>query len=91
MLLYVQEGSSRFAMHSKTYNVTCQWDPEAAVWYVAESDVPGLITEAATLELMEAKLMRLIPELLELNEGLVRPVTVPFELIARKRELATLI
>ena len=78
-------------MHTKTYSVSCQWDPEASVWYVAESDVPGLVTEAPTLEEMEAKLMRMIPELLELNEGLERPVAVPFELIARKRELAQLL
>jgi predicted RNase H-like HicB family nuclease len=78
------------AMHTKTYSVSCQWDSEASVWYVAESDVPGLVTEASTLEELEAKLMRMIPELLELNEGLERPVTVPFELVARKRELAQL-
>jgi len=77
-------------MHTKTYTVSCNWDSEAGVWYVAESDVPGLVTEAPTLEAMEAKLMRMIPELLELNEGLERPVAVPFELVARKRELAHL-
>lgn len=77
-------------MQTKTYSVNCQWDPEARVWYVAESDVPGLVTEAPTLEEMEAKLMRMIPELLELNEGLERPVAVPFELVARKRELVRL-
>lgn len=77
-------------MQTKTYSVNCLWDPEARVWYVAESDVPGLVTEAPTLEEMEAKLMRMIPELLELNEGLERPVAVPFELVARKRELVRL-
>lgn len=77
-------------MHTKSYTVACQWDPEASVWYVSESDVPGLVTEAPTLEDMEAKLLRMIPELLELNEGLGRHEAVPFELIARKRELAQL-
>lgn len=77
-------------MQTKTYSVTCQWDSEANVWYVADSDVPGLVTEAPTLEQMEVKLLRMIPELLELNEGLGRPVSVPFELVARKRELAQL-
>ncbi len=76
-------------MHSKSYTVTCQWDPDAGVWYVAESDVPGLVTEASTLEQMEAKLLRMIPELLQLNEGpSAHGAAVPFELIARKRELA---
>lgn len=77
-------------MHSKSYTVACQWDPEANVWYVSESDVPGLVTEAPTLEALEAKLLRMIPELLELNEGPGTDRTVPFELIARKRELAHL-
>lgn len=72
----------------KVFTVTCQWDPEAAVWYVSESDVPGLVTEADTLDAMEAKLMCLIPELLELNEGVAPTRPVPFELIARKREAA---
>jgi predicted RNase H-like HicB family nuclease len=72
----------------KAYTVTCQWDAEAGVWYVADSDVPGLVTEAATLEALESKLLVMIPELLELNDGLASHQAVPFELIARKRELA---
>ena len=43
------------------------WDSEAGVW-VAESDhIPGLVTEAETLEQLAVKLESLIPELLELN------------------------
>ena len=75
-------------MLSKTYTVTCHWDEEVRMWYVADTDVPGLATEAATLEEMEHKLLRIIPELLELNEGIERSESVPFELIARKHELA---
>ena len=67
-----------------TYTVTCRWDEEAGVWYVADSDVPGLASEAETLEALELKLQALIPELLELNEQLVLTAPVPFELIARK-------
>lgn len=69
------------------YTVTCCWDKEAGVWYVAESDVPGLAAEADSLEEMERKLYSLIPELLELNEPGYSPHPVPFELIARKQEL----
>ena len=71
------------AKRPHTYTVTCHWDEDAGVWYVAESDVPGLATEAATVEKMDRKLRTLIPELLELNRsGTGAPV--PFELIARK-------
>lgn len=31
--------------------MTCRWDEEGGVWYVADSDVPGLATEAETLPL----------------------------------------
>lgn len=75
-------------MSTKTYTVACHWDDEARVWYVAETDVPGLATEAATLEEMERKLLVMIPELLALNEALEPRQSVPFELIARKHELA---
>jgi predicted RNase H-like HicB family nuclease len=75
-------------MTTKTYTVTCLWDADARVWYVAETDVPGLATEAATVEDMERKLLSMIPELLELNDAARPPQPVPFELIARKHELA---
>lgn len=75
-------------MTTKTYTVACLWDEEARMWYVAETDVPGLATEAATLEEMEQKLLRIIPELIELNDGSATRRNVPFELIARKHELA---
>ena len=75
-------------MSTKPYTVTCQWDPEASVWYVSESDVPGLVTEADTLDEMERKLLVMIPELLNLNDPGSAVAAVPFELIARKNELA---
>lgn len=75
-------------MSTKTYTVSCLWDDEARTWYVSETDVPGLATEAATLEEMERKLQQMIPEVLELNDTLESRQQVPFELIARKHELA---
>jgi predicted RNase H-like HicB family nuclease len=75
-------------MSTKSYTVACLWDDEARVWYVAETDVPGLATEAATLEEMERKLLQMIPELLELNNADQPRQRVPFELIARKQEFA---
>ena len=41
------------------------WDADAAVWSVSESDVPGLATEAASLEALRRKLPGLIQDLLE--------------------------
>ncbi|WP_111929926.1 DUF1902 domain-containing protein [Paraburkholderia bryophila] len=59
--------------------VTAFRDVEAEVWVAESDDVPGLITEADTLELLIPKLKVLIPELLEAN-GLEVPNDVPFTL-----------
>jgi hypothetical protein len=55
-------------MAKRTFTVRCEWDPEAEVWFVAESNVPGLATEAKNPEAMTKKLKALIPELLSLNQ-----------------------
>lgn len=71
-----------------TYIVKCQWDAEAGVWYVVDSDVPGLATEAETVEAMGRKLQGMIPELLALNRPTEPHERVPFELITHKQEVA---
>lgn len=38
---------------------------EAAVWVATSDDVPGLVTEAPTLERLAAKVRIMIPELLD--------------------------
>ena len=48
----------------KEYIVNAFWDNEAQVWVAESDDVPGLITESATLEKLIEKLRILIPELL---------------------------
>ncbi len=60
-------------------------DKEAGVWYVADSDVPGLATEAETFDRLREKVLAMVPELLELNgfdpdDGSVDEV--PVEIIA---------
>lgn len=66
----------------KHYYVKAEWDDEASVWYVAETNVPGLRTEAATAEELFAKLDVMVPEMLELNCN--EHQRVPFELIAHR-------
>lgn len=48
-----------------TYHVQADWDPEAGVWVATSEDVPGLATEAETIEALTEKLRVMIPELLE--------------------------
>jgi predicted RNase H-like HicB family nuclease len=45
--------------------VRAAWDDEAKVWYIQESDIPGLATEAATLEELRRKVPLMIQDLLE--------------------------
>jgi predicted RNase H-like HicB family nuclease len=47
--------------------VTAAWDPEAGVWYVEDSNVPGLSTGADTLDELVEKLKVVVPELLAEN------------------------
>ena len=61
-------------------SVRAEWDPGAQVWVAESDDVPGLVTEADTIEELIGRLQVLIPELLELN-GVGEEL--PIELVAR--------
>ena len=71
----------------KIYFVRAEWDDEAAVWVATSDDVPGLATEADTLEALSGKLNTLVPELLEAN-GHLDTNEVPFELLTRRFSVA---
>ncbi|HSG40602.1 MAG TPA: DUF1902 domain-containing protein [Thermoanaerobaculia bacterium] len=75
-------------MRTLVFHVRADWDPEAGVWVATSSDVPGLVTEAATLEVLTEKLRILIPELLEANQllGGAQPEAVSFELTSYREE-----
>ncbi|MBU4445630.1 DUF1902 domain-containing protein [bacterium] len=74
----------------KEIRVKAFWDAEAGVWVAQSKDVPGLITEAETMENLVAKLHVLIPELLEAN-GMVDDKgdkAIPFHLFGERIEKA---
>lgn len=60
--------------------VRAAWDDEARVWYVQDSDVPGLSTEADTLEELRCKIPVIIQDLLD--DRLGRPDVIEWDLIA---------
>lgn len=68
----------------KQFFVQALWDDEAKVWFVADTDVPGLATEAPTIDALAEKLKVMIPEMLELN-GVVAPdhASIPFDLLTK--------
>lgn len=51
----------------KKLMIYATWDDEAAVWSAYSDDVPGLVTEAPSMDKLVAKLKVMIPELLDEN------------------------
>ena len=67
--------TEKTTVDEKKVEILAFWDNETGVWVASSGDLPGLITEAETTEILLEKLSVLIPELLELAEtpsGLVR-------------------
>ena len=79
-------------MRTAQITVNAEWDPEAKVWVASSDDVPGLITEAGTVEALAEKLAIMIPELLAANGALTGSTVreVPINLIAHREDLISL-
>jgi predicted RNase H-like HicB family nuclease len=75
-------------MGGPIYHVQADWDHEAGVWVATSDDVPGLATEAPTIEALAEKLRTMIPELLEANQLLSseQPPSIGFELTSHRQE-----
>jgi hypothetical protein len=58
------------------------WDADAAVWVGTTDDVPGLATEASTLEALRDKVVVMIPELMEANAVASDLPEIPIQIIA---------
>jgi predicted RNase H-like HicB family nuclease len=74
-------------MKPPTYVIRAEWDEEAKVWVASSDDVPGLATEAESLEQLMERLRVIVPELLEAN-GLITDTAhdIPIELLAERKE-----
>ncbi len=75
-------------MAPMVYHVHADWDPEADVWVATSEDVPGLATEASTIETLTEKLRTMIPELLKANQLVSSDEfqAVSFELTSLRQE-----
>ncbi len=67
-------------VHDMSYEIRVAWDSEASVWYIEDSNVPGLVGEAPSLEAMLALLRTRVPEMLEEN-GCPRDDDIPLRLL----------
>lgn len=52
-----------------TYRFAVDFDPEADVWYVRDSTLPGLRTEAPSIDALVGKLRVMVPDLLAASKG----------------------
>ena len=76
-------------MLNKEITVEAFWDEEAQAWVASSKDVPGLITEADTMEHLMQKLKVMVPELLHANGLLDEPgsVDIPIHLLGKWQEV----
>ena len=76
---------------NKPYFVRAEWDTEAGVWVATSDDVPGLVTEAASIEALNEKLQSLVPELLQANGVAPQAGAISVEILVRRFSVATLL
>lgn len=58
--------------------VKLTWDPDAWVWIAESADVPGLVMESDSCDVIIERLRYAIPELLELNGSPNAPPAINF-------------
>jgi antitoxin ParD1/3/4 len=66
------------------YEVQAHWDDEARCRWAENTDIPGLVTEAATFDDLVARVMAVAPELLALNTGLSPDADVPIHVAGER-------
>ena len=76
-------------MLKKEIQVNAFWDDDAEVWVASSEDVPGLITEADTMEKLVEKLKVIIPDLLLANGEIDsnENFNIPLHLISKREEM----
>lgn len=68
-------------------NVTCAWDPEAQVWFVVDSSIPGLAADAESIDALVNKVRPMVADLMACESALRRESKnengsdVPFDLL----------
>jgi hypothetical protein len=65
-----------------TIVVRANWDREASVWVAESTDLPGLLTEADTLQLLAGKLPDMIRDLVEPDNASGAEIEINVEVIA---------
>jgi len=64
--------------------VRATWDDEAHVWVATSEDVPGLVAEAETMEVLRDKVLIMVSELLHLSGGAFELAEIPVHNLAEQ-------
>jgi len=68
--------------HRRLFVVHLQWDEGARVWTASSDDIPGLVTEADTIDAVHRKVTDLVPELLRANDVVLpEPGHIPLRFV----------
>ena len=65
---------------TQSFYVKAIWDAEAGVW-CSESNIPGLVLQADTLEEFQDLIQHFGPDLLAENLGITEAISIRFEAI----------
>ena len=68
------------------YTIKLEWDSEASVWIATSDDVPGLVLESGSFDVLVERVRYAVPELLELG-GTTRS-DVPLYFMSERHERA---
>ena len=71
-------------MQQRLILVRASWDEDASVWVATSHDVPGIVTEADSLEELRSKLLVMISELIELNGISSDLAEIPVHILAEQ-------
>ncbi|MBV8912311.1 MAG: DUF1902 domain-containing protein [Acetobacteraceae bacterium] len=63
---------------SETKHVRANFDPETRVWWAESDDIPGLVSEAPTLDALMDRVLAVAGELLQANGSLPGEVSLEF-------------
>ena len=71
-------------MNRQLILVRALWDDDARVWVASSEDVPGLVTEADTLEVLRDKVLVMIAELMAENGVVSDFAEIPVHILAEQ-------
>ena len=67
------------------FTITFTWDDEASVWIATSDDIPGLVLEHSSFDVLVERVRLAAPELLGLNCGFTEEVCLDFSISGDER------